>query len=144
MFAVLFLQALVRIAPPDVPRLHQTSFDAQVLAFAVGLVLVASVLFAIVSAGRRGRRRCTPIVDGYGASESRLLSTAASRRRLNGLAAAELALAVVLLVGAGLLLRSFVRLVLIDQGFDGARRAGRPGDAAIRSLSDARVAHGFP
>ena len=116
-FAVLFLQALVRIAPPDVPRLHQTSFDAQVLAFGVALVLVASVLFAIVSAGSVVAGDALRSLMGS-ASESRLLSTAASRRRLNGLAAAELALAVVLLVGAGLLLRSFVRLVLVDHGFE--------------------------
>jgi predicted permease len=79
-------------------------------------VLVTSVLFAIVSAGSVVAGDALRSLMG-GASESRLLSTAASRRRLNKLAVAELALAVVLLVGAALLLRSFVRLVLIDQGF---------------------------
>jgi putative ABC transport system permease protein len=116
-FASLFLRVLVGIAPPDVPRLHQTSFDAQVLAFGGALVFVVSVLFAIVSAGSVVAGDAIRSVMGAG-TESRLLSTAASRRRLNGLAAAELALAVVLLVGAGLLLRSFVRLVMVDQGFD--------------------------
>ena len=108
---------LVGFAPPDVPRLHQTSFDAQVLAFGLALVLIASVVFAIVSAGGVVAGDAVRSLMGT-ATESRLLATPASRRRLNALAAAELALAVVLLVGAGLLLRSFVRLVLVDQGFD--------------------------
>jgi putative ABC transport system permease protein len=115
--AVIFVRVLVRIAPPDVPRLHQTSFDPQVLAFTSGLVLVASFLFAILSAGRVVTGDAIRALGGA-TTESRLLSTGPSRRRLNVLAAAELALAVVLLVGAGLLLRSFVGLVLTDQGFD--------------------------
>lgn len=116
-FAALFVEVLVRIAPPGVPRLHQTSFDPQVLAFTSGLVLVASLAFAILSAGRVVTGDAIRALGGPGA-ESRLFTASVSRHRLNGLAAAELALAVVLLVGAGLLLRSFVGLVLIDQGFD--------------------------
>jgi putative ABC transport system permease protein len=116
-FAAVFLKVLVGIAPPDLSRLHQTSLDGQVLAFAVGLVVLASVVFAVVSAGGVVAGDVIRTVMGT-ARESRLLSTTASRRRLNTLAAAELTLAVVLLVGAGLLLRSFVRLVLVDQGFD--------------------------
>jgi putative ABC transport system permease protein len=115
--AAVFVRMLVRIAPPDVPRLHQTSFDPQVLAFASGLVLVTSLAFAILSAGRVVTGDAIRALGGSSA-ESQLFTAGASRRRLNVLAAAELALAVVLLVGAGLLLRSFVGLVLIDQGFD--------------------------
>ena len=117
-FAWVFLNGLVGIAPPDVPRLHQTSFDYQVLAFGIALVLAASVVFAILSASGVVAGETIRSLAGAG-SESPLFSTGTSRRRLNGLAAAELALAVVLLVGAGLLIRSFVRLVLVDPGFDG-------------------------
>ena len=116
-FAWVFLKGLVNIAPPEVPRLHDTSFDAQVIAFGAGLVLVTSVVFAVVSAGAIVAGDAIRALIGT-AAESRLLSTNVSRRRMHALAAAELALAVVLLVGAGLLLRSFVRLVLVDQGFN--------------------------
>ena len=116
-FAWVFLTALVGIAPPDVPRLHQTSFDYQVLVFGAALVLAVSVVFAILSAVGVVAGDAIRSLAGTG-SESPMFATAASRRRLNGLATAELALAVVLLVGAGLLLRSFVRLVLVDPGFD--------------------------
>ena len=116
-FAALFVPMLIRIAPPEVPRLHQAQFDPQVLAFTAGLIVVASLTFAILSAGRVVTGDAVRALGGSTA-ESRLTAAGVSRRRLNVLAAAELALAVVLLVGAGLLLRSFVRLVLIDQGFD--------------------------
>jgi len=98
------LSALVRIAPPDLPRLSDAHIDLQVLAFTAMLVLIAIVIFGAIAAGRMTSPAGVP------------------RTRLNVLAAAELALAVVLLVGAGLLLRSFVALVLIDQGFE-ARHA---------------------
>ena len=118
LFAAGFVRLLIRIAPPDVPRLDQTSFDPQVLAFTGGLVFVASVVFAVLSAGRIVVGDTLRALGGSD-RESQLFSSRGSRRRLNGLAALELALALVLLVGAGLLLRSFVGLMLEDQGFDG-------------------------
>jgi predicted permease len=113
----LALKALVQIAPPDLPRLDEAGLDPTVLAFTALLVILASIVFGVLSAGR------IVTVDAIRAlatasSESSLVPTLAPRRRLNVLAAAELSLAVVLLVGAGLLLRSFVSLVLVDQGFD--------------------------
>ena len=113
----LALKALVRIAPPDLPRLHEAGLDPLVLTFTALLVILASIVFGVLSAGR------VISVDairslGRAPTESSLVPTGAPRRRLNALAAAELALTVVLLVGAGLLLRSFISLVLVDHGFD--------------------------
>ncbi len=113
----LALKALVRIAPPDLPRLHEAGLAPLVLTFTALLVILTSIIFGVLSAGR------VITVDGIralarAATESSLVPTVAPRRRLNALAAAELALTVVLLVGAGLLLRSFVSLVLVDQGFE--------------------------
>jgi predicted permease len=116
--AGLGLDLLVRLAPPDLPRLREASLDGQVLTFAVALTLVTSLVFGVLSAGR------TIAVDPVRAlvgspGESRLVAGAGpSRRRLNALAAAGLALTMVLLVGAALLLRSFAALVLIDQGYN--------------------------
>lgn len=98
------LKGLVRLAPPDLPRLEEAGLDLQVLAFTALLVILASIVFGVLSAGR-------VITD------PRLVPAATPRGRLNALASAELALTVVLLVGAGLLLRSFIGLVLVDQGF---------------------------
>lgn len=106
LFALGATTLFVRIAPAGVPRLHETSFDTSVLLFTAVMVLSASVIFGVLAAGRVGRER--------------LVATAIPRRRLNLMAAAELALATVLLVGAGLLLRSFMALVLIDHGFEPA------------------------
>jgi predicted permease len=113
----LALKALVRIAPPDLPRLHEAGLDPLVLSFTALLVILASVVFGVLSAGR------VITIDAIralarAATETSLVPTGAPRRRLNALAAAELAFTVVLLVGAGLLLRSFISLVLVDQGFD--------------------------
>ena len=111
------LKALVSIAPPDLPRLEGAGLNRAVLGFTALLVIVASIVFGVLSAGR------VVTVDalralGAAVAESSLVQTMAPRRRLNVLAAAELALTVVLLVGAGLLLRSFIGLVLVNQGFD--------------------------
>jgi predicted permease len=113
----LALKALVRIAPPDLPRLHEAGLDPLVLTFTALLIILASIVFGVLSAGR------VISIDAIRtlartATESSLVPTVAPRRRLNALAAAELALTVVLLVGAGLLLRSFISLVLVDQGFE--------------------------
>jgi putative ABC transport system permease protein len=111
------LKLLLRAAPADVPRLQETSLDAHVLLFAVVLTAGTSLMFGLLSAGR------TLAVDpiralGGRATETRLAGTVGPpRRRLNLLAAGELGLTMVLLVGAGLLVRSFVGLVLVDQGF---------------------------
>ena len=116
-FAAGFLQGLVRIAPPDVPRLHQAALDGPVLAFTAGLVLIATLVFAALSAGRTVTGEAVRAL-ARATTESRLFGSGVSIQRLHALAAAELCLAVVLLVGAGLLLRSFVGLVLVDHGFD--------------------------
>ncbi len=112
------LELLVRLAPADIPRLREATIDGPVLAFAIAITGATSLIFGILSAGRT--LSVDPIRAFAGSpGESRLVvSTGASRRWLNRLAAAELALTMVLLVGAGLLLRSFVTLVLVDQGFD--------------------------
>jgi predicted permease len=115
LFAGLAMRILVSHAPANVPRLHEATLDAQVLAFMAVVTLLTSLAFGVLSAGRT--LAIDPIRALTAGSESRLVSAALPRRRLNILAAGELALTMVLLVGAGLLIRSFVALVLVDQGF---------------------------
>ncbi|MGE3273584.1 MAG: ABC transporter permease [Vicinamibacterales bacterium] len=107
-------RALPLLAPENFPRLADVRLDAEGFAFAVVVSLVAGVASGLVPALRASRAGLTPALrEGSGASHSPRL--AAFRA---GLLVAEAALAVMLLVAAGLLLRSFVRLVQVDAGFD--------------------------
>jgi predicted permease len=92
---------LIRIfGPEDLPRLDELSFDARALAMAVGLSLLAGALVGLAPAMTTLRREWQ--------------STSRIRR---GLVVAELALAIVLLVGAGLLVRSWDQLSSVNVGF---------------------------
>jgi putative ABC transport system permease protein len=104
---------LVRLAPEDLPRAQEAGVDGRVLAFTLGLTLLTSLLFGLVPAFR-----------GAGAELSRRLNDGgrrgtSSRQRLRELlVVAEVALAVVVLVSAGLLVRSFARVLAVDPGFE--------------------------
>ena len=112
--AGLALWLLVGLAPADVPRLGEAALDARVLLFAVALTVGTSLLFGVLSAGHT-------LQAGLGKARP-------FRFRLNLLVAGELALTMVLLVAAGLLVRSFVALVQTDQGFD-------PGNAVALQIN---------
>jgi putative ABC transport system permease protein len=108
------MHLLVRVAPPSIARLEETSLDWHVLAF-MGVVTVAvGILFglapAIVGSGRAVPQR---LKDGV-----RVSGSPAGRRIRQSLVLAQLALAVVLLVGAGLLLRSFAKVAAVDIGIE--------------------------
>jgi predicted permease len=110
------VKAMVSILPDDLPRLRAVAVDGQVLVFALLLSLAASFLFglapAILSVGARVQ---TSLREGAGRS-----GDGGGRRRVrNILAVAEIALAMVLLAGAGLLLHSFIALASVNPGFDG-------------------------
>ena len=111
------LGVLLRFAPPHMPRIQEAALDGHALIFTLAATLLTSLLFGILSAGRTVAVNPIRALAGS-AGASRLVPAAAPRRRLNFLAACELALTMVLLVGAGLLLRSFVAVILVDQGFD--------------------------
>src|SRR5262245_24706088 len=106
-------RVLVALGPASIPRLNEVSIDFRVLAFAIGLALATSVLSGLV-----------PALSTTAASFSRAIGGgrgsigAAGARTRKVLVAAEMALAVVLLVGAGLLIRSYERLSGVHPGFD--------------------------
>ncbi len=104
-------EALLALQPGDLPRAAETGFDHAVLAFCAALSLVTALLFGAIPALATTRRDPALALREGGRG---LLS---SRGRLgSGLVVAEIALAVTLLVGAGLLLRSFSRLAGVDPG----------------------------
>jgi putative ABC transport system permease protein len=120
-----------------IPRLGDATIDGYVLAFAAGLSILAGVVFGVGPALHASRGDLTEALrDGVRAGTTR------SRRRLQrGLVVAEIALALVLSVGAGLLVRSLMRLQQVNPGFDSDRlltfsvdlpRARYPNPGAIR------------
>ena len=116
--AALILRGVPALAPGDVPRLEEVGVDGMVLAFSAGLSVVAGLVFGAVPALSWSRLHLVRAL-GEGSVRAaggfRILS--ANRTRA-ALAVTQVALALVLLVGAGLLLRSFVRLVSVDPGYD--------------------------
>jgi putative ABC transport system permease protein len=107
------IPALVRQLPPQLPRLGSIHLDLAALGVIGAIVVVLTVVVGL--APRRGRR-VSNIADGLRAGR-RLTGTPHSAVRA-GLVVAELAFALMLLVGAGLLARSVIRLLDVDKGFD--------------------------
>ena len=106
---------LVAIGPADVPRLAQARVDGTVLGFAVLVTLVSGLVFGIAPALRMAANFPHQALKEGG----RAMGSAGRRDRLRStLVVAEIALALVLLTGAGLLIRTGIALDTIDPGFD--------------------------
>jgi putative ABC transport system permease protein len=99
---------------PGTPRLDDLRFDWQAFAFTAAVSLVTGLLFGLVPAIRAARPDLQDALKegGRGAASSRRV-----RRMGNLLVIGEVALAMLLLVGAGLIVQSFIRLQLTDPGF---------------------------
>jgi predicted permease len=100
--------------PGNLPRLGDVSLDLPVLGWALAISLLAGVLVGLAPAMTTMRRDLRPSGEAGGRSVS---GGASSRRTRRALVVAEFALAIVLLVGAGLLVRSWWRVNNIDPGF---------------------------
>jgi putative ABC transport system permease protein len=106
---------LAAFGPEDVPRLAQARVDGPVLGFAIGLTAVSGLIFGLAPSLRTSAWSPQEALKEGGRSGSR----AGSRDRLRSmLVVAEIALALVLLTGAGLLIRSAIALNGVDPGFD--------------------------
>jgi predicted permease len=116
LLAVLCLRGIRLLGAQSVPRLHEIGINAQVLLFTFALSVVSGVLFGLAPALGLARVDLQRGLKGVpGAGDALHPRGQWSRRTL---VVAELALAVVLLVGAGLLIRSFDRLQDVSPGFD--------------------------
>jgi putative ABC transport system permease protein len=112
--AFLGTKALVSIAPSDLPRLDEVGLDAKVLAFTFAVTVLTGVLFGVVPAINASAANLHDRLRAGGRGGSGKRSSGRSRRAL---VVGEVALAIVLLAGAGLLLRSFALLRGVDPGF---------------------------
>ena len=116
--AAVVLRAAPALVPGAVTRLDEVGLDGVVLAFTLGLSVVVGLLFGAVPALQwSGRHLLRTLVEGSARATGGFGLLRGNRTRAV-LAAAQVALALVLLVGAGLLLRSFVGLVTLDRGYD--------------------------
>jgi putative ABC transport system permease protein len=112
--AVLGVRALVALAPSDLPRLDDIRIDTGVLLFTTAASLAAGVVFGLVPALKSaGPALGENLKAGRGASGDYRQS-----RLRDALIASEIALSLVLLVGAGLMFRSMASLQQVDPGFD--------------------------
>lgn len=111
------VRGLLAVAPSDFPRLHEVGIDPVVLGFAVTVTLAAILLAGISPALRISR------VEGASRLGAGTRSVSARRRsRLSRvLVGAEVALAVVVAVGSGLMLRSLQQMLAVDTGLEGER-----------------------
>ena len=108
-----WVDAALSIAPADIPRMHEVGMNARVASFAAALALLVTAVGNAVPTYRASR---TPIAGAL--KDGAAVSTGAAGRLRAGLVAAEIAAAVMLLVGAGLLARTFAELRRVDVGFD--------------------------
>ena len=106
------LAAFLRLAPGGIPRLHEVTMDGRVLAFAVGISMLASLLFGAAGFARAARLNLGEALHG------RDVAPAGQVGVRGALVIAESALALMLLTGAGLLLKSFDRLAHWNPGFE--------------------------
>ena len=108
---------LKRLAPAGTPRLEEVSINSGVMLFSVGVSVLTGLLCGLVPAWQGSKADLNQMLRDAGAGNK---GTAGSGRLRSGLVVAEIALALLLLIGAGLLLRSFVRLQNVDPGFQAA------------------------
>jgi putative ABC transport system permease protein len=117
-FAHLCLKILVALAQvratPIFPRLDQANLDGGVLATATLLTMTAGIIFGLAPALEFSRTDIETALREGGRSQSGSLR---GRRWLSGLIVLEAAMSVILLVGAGLMLRSFTLMIGVDPGF---------------------------
>ncbi len=134
------LDLAVRLLPESAPRRDEIAMNGTVLLVAIGVALATSLLFGLLPALRAGRR------DLHGALKDQGARSTATRGRLRlrrALVVGEIALSVVLVVGCGLMARSFARLQDVDLGFDPDRlltmqielpKSSYPTDASARTF----------
>ena len=120
--AILVAEAAIRLVkvfgPSSIPRLSETGLDVRVLLFALGVTLLTGILFGMAPAiSATGENLAESLKNG----NRRASSNFGAQRMRNWLLVSQIALALVLVIAAGLLTRTFYRLLRVDPGFHPAR-----------------------
>jgi putative ABC transport system permease protein len=117
LFAQLGVWVLKFVDPANVPRIDAVRIDASALAFTVAISALTALLFGLVPAMRAAKQDLNRTLR----ASTSLSPTRVQLKLRSALVIGEVALALVLLIGAGLLMRSFVRLQQVKPGFDHER-----------------------
>jgi putative ABC transport system permease protein len=115
-FALLAVESVGELAPVSLPRLTGVSIDSRVLGFAALITAVTVLLFGLLPAWRS-----SPAALGHALSAQTRGTVAGSSRARSALVVADLALALVLIAGAGLMMRTVNALMQTDPGFEPSR-----------------------
>jgi putative ABC transport system permease protein len=108
------IQLLIAFGPDNIPRLNEISIDPRVLGFTFGISLLTGLLFGLIPAVQASR----PDLNDALKESSRGSTGGRGRTFRNVFVVAEVSLALVLLIGAGLMIRSFMRLQSVETGFN--------------------------
>jgi predicted permease len=144
--AALALQPLASQAPVSIPRLEGLAIDARVLAFALALSATTGLAFGLIPALRVSSFDLRPVL----ATDGRVVGGRQSQRARQLLVTVDLALALVLLTGAGLMLRTVGALMRVDPGFNPSGvltvqfsliGAAYRDDAPVRAFQDRVLEH---
>lgn len=107
--------ALMALAPDNIPRLNEVGVDTKVFGFTLAISLVTGILFGLIPAVHASKPDLNEALkEGSRGS----MGSAAGKRTRSVLVAVEVALSLVLLIGAGLMIKSFLRLQQMNLGFD--------------------------
>lgn len=115
MLAALSVDLLLSVLPDGQPRIDGLPIDRTVLLFAVAATLVTTVLVGFAPAWRLARNDLRSVINESGRGTP---GQPARQRLFSALVLSEVALAVVLVIGAGLLIRSYLNLTMTDPGFN--------------------------
>jgi putative ABC transport system permease protein len=107
------MDALLALKPENLPRAENVHLDGAVLAFTFGLSLVVGIIFGVLPAWQATRVEVNSVLNSAGRG-----ATSAGSRFRNALVVAELGLALVLLIGAGLLGKAFWQITSVTPGFN--------------------------
>jgi len=107
--------ALMALAPDNIPRLNEVGVDARVFGFTVAVSLVTGILFGLVPAVHAARPNLN---EDLKEGSKGAMGGGAGKRTRSVLVSVEVALSLVLLIGAGLMIKSFIRLRQTNPGFN--------------------------
>jgi putative ABC transport system permease protein len=113
--AVWGIRLLVALSPADLPRVKEVSVDPRVLGFTLAVSVLTGILFGLLPALQASRPQLNERLKSGGRGA---MGGVVRQRVRGGLVVAEIALSLMLLVGAGLLIRSFLRLQAVSPGFN--------------------------
>ena len=111
--ALLFLRELLKLDPGNIPRLNEASLDARVFLVAIGASLLTSLLAGLMPAVGASRTELTEFLKSHATRGG----PAGHSRLQSALIVAQTAMVVVLLAGAGLLIRSYINVESVNTGF---------------------------